>query len=254
MNNSQCGPWKAVRVISNHNLKQCPPPHCLLAACCKESGQAGWYSHRVLSWAGAPQWMCGGHFSWQTGQVCVQRHSLLPCLPRGPCCTCKHCRVMGSSHMLRASPGQLGCVYASLSGLCVCVYMCAFLCVCLWIRGCSKGTLESEYDDYFDVPCILICAWECVCVCLVLGHVEASGSRQPRLQWNSLQMCLCVLAPLYDSANAPAFKSLNFHVCVILYFLHIVMCICLKLQCMVSVFLQEWLSDMGVYVCACMHI
>lgn len=59
--------------------------------------------------------------------VCIETQSAsLPALR--PCCTCKHCRVMGSVHMLRASPGQLGCVYASQSGPCWCPYVHAFFC------------------------------------------------------------------------------------------------------------------------------
>lgn len=55
---------------------------------------------------------------------CVYRDTA--CLPLGPCCTCKHRRVMGSSRTPRASPGQPGCVYASQCGqhlkcVCVCV-------------------------------------------------------------------------------------------------------------------------------------
>lgn len=52
MHNSQCGACQAVLVISEYNLNYCPPPHCLLAASCSQSGQARWYSHHVVSQAG----------------------------------------------------------------------------------------------------------------------------------------------------------------------------------------------------------
>lgn len=39
MHNSQWGPSQPVLVISKHNLKHCPPPHCLVAALCTHAGQ-----------------------------------------------------------------------------------------------------------------------------------------------------------------------------------------------------------------------
>lgn len=128
MHNSLCGACQAVPVVSEHIVKHCPPPHRLLAT---QSGQARWYSRRVLGRAGAPHcvplWGAWGSFLLADGTgVCTETQSA-HCLPSGPCCTCKHCRVIGSSHMLRAGPGQLGCVYASRSGrvcLCACILAC----------------------------------------------------------------------------------------------------------------------------------
>lgn len=82
---------------------------------------------------------------------------------------------MGSSHMLRASPGQLGCVYLSESGRRWGVFMCMHSCVCLCIRNCSKrqSLWRLEYNDHLDVAHTLICA-SCVCVSVLV--VDPRGS------------------------------------------------------------------------------
>lgn len=122
--------------------------------------------------------------------MCTETQSacLPACLPGGPCCTCKHRRVMGSSHMLRASPGRLGRVYATGSRR-RCVYACAFLCVFM-NRACSKGrgTDETKYSDYFHVACSLISACVCVCCLATWKHLVPCGLDSTGI----VSRCVCV--------------------------------------------------------------
>lgn len=88
------------------------------------------------------------------------------------------------------------------NGLCLCVCLCVYasLCVCLWIRCCNREGLNLmiilTFQYFLDSFISATTHIHTLCVCLSLGYVEASGATHPRLQRNSLQMCLCVLAPL----------------------------------------------------------
>lgn len=81
-----------------------------------------------------PRGNCGGHSSRSMGQVCVCPDAA--CLPSGPCCTCKHRRVMGSSLHAEGKSRSAGCVFARVG-----VRSCLCVCLLVFRRFSSRGAL-----------------------------------------------------------------------------------------------------------------
>lgn len=123
------GAGQAVSVSPEHNLKHRPPPYCLLTACYR--------SQVKLDSIHTPHCVapgeCGGHFSWQTAQVCVFRDTVcLPACLEGPAEPVNTTELWGPS----TCRGQVQvswdvftrviCKWAGLACLCTYILVCVY--------------------------------------------------------------------------------------------------------------------------------
>jgi hypothetical protein len=126
-------------------------------------------------------------------------------------CVLKHVNVVGGGRVCER-PVQI-CVCMCDS---VCVYMCAFVSVCVSLMWLEGGEYAIPRCSYVCV-CVFIYMYVCMCVCMVSEHVNVVGGGS--VCDPPVQMCVCMC------------DSVCFRVCVcvcVLLDIHIMhACICI---------------------------